>query len=103
MVKQEGTSFKKGHAIREGGTLVLGQDQDHVGGGFQADQSLQGMLSYVNVWDRVLGTLQIEEMSLSCLPDKGNEGNVYKWNDFLRQGGVKLVKPSPCVPFPSVG
>ena len=103
MVKQEGTSFKKGHTIREGGTLVLGQDQDHVGGGFQADQSLQGMLSYVNVWDRVLGTLQIEEMSLSCLPDKGNEGNVYKWNDFLRQGGVKLVKPSPCVPFPSVG
>ena len=93
----------KGHTIREGGTLTLGQDQDHVGGGFDADQSFQGMLSHVNIWDRVLGTSQIKEMAQSCLPDERNEGNVYKWIDFLRQGGVKLVEPSPCVPFTSLG
>ena len=102
-VKEEGTGFGKGHTIREGGTLVLGQEQDEVGGGFENVWSFQGMLSNVNVWDRVLGTSQIEEMSLSCLPDKGNEGNVYKWSDFLHQGGPKLVKPSPCVNFTSPG
>ena len=102
-VKQEGGSFKKGYTITKGGTLVLGQDQDEVGGSFDNDWSFQGMLSNVNVWDRVFGESQIKEMSLSCLPDEGNEGNVYKWTDFLHQGGPKLVKPSPCVNFTSSG
>ena len=83
--------------------MVLGQDQDSVGGGFEASESFQGMLSYVNVWDRVLGTSKIKEMSQSCLPDEGNEGNVYKWADFLRQGGADLVEPSPCESFTSLG
>ena len=74
-----------------------------MGGGFDDDSSFQGMLSHVNIWDRVLGTSKIKEMSQSCLPDEGNEGNVYKWNDFLRKGGVKLVEPSPCVSFTSLG
>lgn len=82
---------------------MLGQEQDSVGGDFQASQSFQGMLSDVNVWDRVLPAAQIKDMSQSCLPDERNEGNVYKWTDFLRQGGPKLVEPSPCVPFKSLG
>ena len=102
-MKQEGTSFKRGHTITQGGTLVLGQEQGSVGGDFDASKSFQGMLSSVNVWDRVLATSQIKEMSQSCLPDKRNEGNVYKWTDFLRQGGPKLVVPSPCVSFTSLG
>ena len=103
VVKQEDTNFMTGHTIRKGGTLVLGQDQDEVGGSFDKDASFQGMLSYVNVWDRVVGTSQIKEMSRSCLPDEQDEGNVYKWTDFLREGGPKLLEPSPCVKFPSVG
>ena len=100
LVKQEGTSFKIGYTIRQGGTLVLGQEQDSIGGEFETSQSFQGMLSDVNVWDRALLVTQIKEMSQSCLPD---EGNVYKWTNFLRQGGPKLVEPSPCEPFTSLG
>ena len=92
-----------GHTIRKGGTLVLGQDQDEVGGGFRKEESFEGMLSYVNVWDRVLSHSKIKEMSLSCVPDKQDEANVYKWTHFLRQGGPKLVEPSPCVARTSVG
>ena len=95
-MKQEGTKLKRGYTIRKGGTLVLGQDQDSVGGGFDADQSFQGMLSSVNVWDHMLLATQVKEMSTSCLLDEGNEGNVYKWIDFLREGGTRLVQPSPC-------
>ena len=83
--------------------MVLGQDQDSVGGDFEATQSFQGMLSDVNVWDRVLDVTEIKGMSQSCLPDERDEGNAFKWSDFLRQGGPKLVQPSPCEPFTSLG
>ncbi len=100
---EEGTNFKRGHTIRQGGTLVLGQDQDSVGGGFESAQSFQGVLSNVNVWDHVLSAAQITEMSTSCQLDEWNEANLYKWPDFLRQGGAKLLKPSPCEPYQIMG
>lgn len=95
-MKQKGSGFKKGYTIRHGGTLVLGQDQDSVGGGFDATQSFQGMLSNVNLWDHVLSPTQIKEMSTSCLLDEWNAGNVYKWRDFLRRKGAAFIAPSPC-------
>jgi len=82
---------------------VLGQEQDSVGGDFDATQSFQGMLSNVHVWDRVLPATQIKEISTSCVLDEWNEANVYEWSDFLRQGGAKLLKPSPCKPFGNSG
>jgi len=93
---EEGDNFKKGHQITQGGTLVLGQEQDAVGGGFESSQSFQGMLSHVNLWDNVLPGVQIQEMSKSCGPDDQYDGNVYKWLDFLREGGPKLVKSPTC-------
>ncbi|XP_078363428.1 uncharacterized protein LOC144647504 [Oculina patagonica] len=96
---KEGSTFKRGHTISQSGTLVLGQDQDSVGGGFQADDSFQGLLSDVNVWDSVLTGTTINETSRSCVLDEWNEANVYQWSDFLRQGGTKLLKPSSCKPF----
>ena len=98
-VNEQGKNFKEGHTIRGGGTLVLGQEQDSVGGGFDTSQSFKGMLSNVNIWDHVVTPFQIEEMSSSCLLHEGNEGKVYKWIDFLRQGGVSFLKPSPCEPL----
>ena len=97
-IKKDGTSFKKGHTIRKDGTLVLGQDQDSVGGGFEASDSFQGMLSNVNIWNEVLTPEQIQKMSQSCLADKVSDHKVFKWLDFLHEGGAKLVKPSPCDP-----
>ena len=75
---------------------MLGQEQDSVGGGFQASQSFQGMLSNVNVWDHVLDGMLIKKRSKSCELKEGNEGNVFKWQDFLHEGGTRLVHPSPC-------
>jgi len=75
---------------------VLGQEQDSVGGGFATSQSFQGMLSNVNVWDHVLDGTLIKERSKSCEVEKGNEGNVFKWPDFLHEGGTRLLHPSTC-------
>ncbi len=103
LLSDQGTSFKRGHTIRQGGTLVLGQEQDSVGGDFESVQSFQGMLSNVNVWNNVLSAAQITEMSTSCQLDEWNAANVYKWTTFLRQGGAKLLKPSPCEPYQIMG
>ena len=97
-IKQQGTDFKRGFTVRGGGSLVLGQDQDVVGGGFDAEQSFKGMLSNVNVWDHKLTDTRIEEMSTSCLLDEWNAGNVYSWRSFLQKAQARLVK-SPCRPL----
>ena len=93
----EGTGFEAGHVIRPGGSLILAQEQDSPGGGFDTTQSFQGMITNVNVWDHVLPIAQIEKMSKSCL---SGEGNVYKWSDFIhgREGKPRVLIPSPCKP-----
>lgn len=78
---------------------MLGQEQDSVGGGFDADQSFKGMLSNVNVWNRKLSDKQIEDMSTSCLLDEWNAGNVYRWRSFLQEAQARLVEESPCKPL----
>ena len=97
--KMATSNFNRGHTIRQGGTIVLGQDQDSVGGGFQTSESFQGMLSNVNLWNQVLTDSQIEHMSKSCLSDEARDRKEYKWLDFVREGGATLVEPSPCKMF----
>ena len=88
--------LRKGYTIQGGGSLVLGQDQDSVGGGFDSSQSFQGSLTNVNVWSFVLPASSIKSMSRSCL--SGPVGNVYKWSDFIYgiKGKAAVVIPSPC-------
>ena len=78
---------------------MLGQEQDSVGGGFDPDQSFQGMLTNVNIWNQSLTAEQIEKMSKLCLLDEATEHKVYEWLDFVNKGGVRLIKPSPCGPI----
>ena len=93
-----GIWLQAGRVIRSGGSLTLAQEQDSPGGRFDKDQCFIGMLTNVNVWNYVLSTAQIKQMSKVCLP--GREGNVYKWSDFIhgREGKARVVMPSPCKP-----
>ena len=43
--------FMKGLSLRAGGTLVIGQEQDTLGGGFDAQQAYVGNLYNINMWD----------------------------------------------------
>ena len=83
--------------IRGGGVLMLGQEQDSVGGHLQRKQSFVGMMSQVNLWSRVLSGREIVKMSHSC---RMGEGNVLKWSNFKYgiHGRVKVIEPSPCGP-----
>ncbi|XP_073232102.1 neuronal pentraxin-1-like [Porites lutea] len=97
-VASSGIWFQAGRVIRSGGSLTLAQEQDSLGGSFEKHQGFIGMLTNVNVWNYVLSTAQIKQMSKVCLP--GREGNVYKWSDFIhgREGKARVVMPSPCKP-----
>ena len=82
-----------GHVIRGGGALVLGQEQDNVGGSFQDHQSFVGEMTGVNIWDHVIDDEEIKRMSKSCL---AGAGNVFQWSDFKPhlKGSVEIIKPS---------
>ncbi|XP_036408824.1 pentraxin-4 [Megalops cyprinoides] len=49
-----GSKFQKGYEIPAGGAVVLGQEQDSVGGGFDEAESFVGRLAGFAVWDRAL-------------------------------------------------
>ncbi|KAK2876585.1 hypothetical protein QQF64_004613 [Cirrhinus molitorella] len=73
-----GENLAPWHPIKPGGVLILGQEQDVVGGRFDATQAFVGELSHFNVWDRVLRSTDIIAMSncSSYMP-----GNVVAWTD----------------------
>jgi CUB/sushi domain-containing protein len=91
-----GINFKTRHIIQAGGTYVLGQDQDHVGGGFSTSESMMGYLSQVNVGDKVIAKEKIQEVSSSCKYKM--EGNVVSWSEFKTgaRGDAKILVPSNC-------
>lgn len=49
-----------------GGALVLGQDQDQRGEGFNPVESFVGSISQLNIWDRVLTPQQVN-MTVVCV------------------------------------
>ena len=79
--------------IRGGGALVLGQEQESVGGSFDANQSFLGEMSDVNIWDHVINDQEIMRMSKSCLT---GEGDVLPWRNFKThlKGAVEIINPS---------
>ncbi|XP_053194597.1 neuronal pentraxin-2 [Scomber japonicus] len=77
-LRGEGHALAAGHLIRSGGVLVLGQEQDSLGGGFDSSQALVGELSQVGLWDRVLPSSQVASLA-RC--GKVSQGNVAPWTE----------------------
>ncbi|XP_013930089.1 PREDICTED: serum amyloid P-component-like [Thamnophis sirtalis] len=51
--------LKKGYSINPEGSVLLGQDQDNFGGGFDINQSFVGEISDVNLWPRMLSPVEV--------------------------------------------
>lgn len=49
-----GSRFREGYEIPAGGSLVLGQEQDSMGGGFDSSEAFLGSMAGLAIWDRVL-------------------------------------------------
>ncbi|XP_052500473.1 sushi, von Willebrand factor type A, EGF and pentraxin domain-containing protein 1 [Budorcas taxicolor] len=76
-----------------GGALVIGQEQDEKGEGFNPAESFVGSISQLNLWDYVLSPQQVNSLATSC-PEELSKGNVLAWPDFL-SGIVGRVKINP--------
>ena len=94
---QGGEDLKTDEKLLSGGAIVLGQDQDHDGGGFEKYQSFAGEMTMVNIWSRVLTRKKILKMSRSCAVGRGD---VMKWAD-VKGHSHGDVKELPPLPFPS--
>lgn len=64
--------------------LVLGQEQDHRGGGYSPQESFVGQMTLVNVWAELLPPDQIFRTFTRC--DR-YVGSLVGWPDF--QWGIK--------------
>ncbi|KPP56439.1 hypothetical protein Z043_125941, partial [Scleropages formosus] len=75
--------------------LVLGQEQDAMGGRFDASQALVGELSQFNLWDRVLSPAEIAGLA-DC--SAAFLGNVVPWTDrgVGVFGGAAKESPEAC-------
>ncbi|KAE8288761.1 Jeltraxin Egg jelly pentraxin Precursor [Larimichthys crocea] len=75
--------------------IVLGQDQDSYGGGFDINQSFVGMMSDVHMWDYVLHSCDIQDYAgdPNLLP-----GNVLNWKnlEFQTVGTVVVEEKNTC-------
>lgn len=47
--------------FRTNGTLMLGQEQDSVGGGLSSTQALEGKYSVFRMYDRVLNATEVKQ------------------------------------------
>ena len=82
----------KNYVLKAGGFLVLGQEQDSFGGGFDREQTLHGRLASVNIWDKVLSEGDIAAQYTNCsIP----HGSVINWSVFknLTHGNVTVEEP----------
>ena len=82
----------KNYALKAGGFLVLGQDQDSLGGDFNVKQTLHGRLASVNMWDKVLSESEIAAQYTNCSVP---HGSVLNWSVFknLTRGNVTVEEP----------
>ncbi|KAH0631951.1 hypothetical protein JD844_019870 [Phrynosoma platyrhinos] len=73
-----GDNLAPWHPIKPGGVLILGQEQDTVGGRFDATQAFVGEMSQFSIWDRVLKPEDIMNIA-NCSANM--PGNIIPWVD----------------------
>ncbi|XP_077415434.1 neuronal pentraxin receptor a [Vanacampus margaritifer] len=94
-LRGEGHGLAAGHDIRPGGVLILGQEQDSLGGGFDSTQALVGELSQVGLWDRVLSADQVASLA-RC--GTVTQASVAHWTEHGVEvyGGATKYPGEPC-------
>ncbi|XP_053494100.1 neuronal pentraxin-2 [Ictalurus furcatus] len=90
-----GENLSPWHPIKPGGIFILGQEQDTLGGRFDATQSFVGEMSDLQVWSRVLNSQEIDNQA-SCSIHL--TGDVIAWSESIVElhGGVIKYPFDPC-------
>ncbi|XP_024617321.1 neuronal pentraxin receptor, partial [Neophocaena asiaeorientalis asiaeorientalis] len=75
-----GENLAAWHPVRPHGILILGQEQDTLGGRFDATQAFVGDIAQFNLWDHILTPAQVLGIANCTGPLLGN---VIPWEDKL--------------------
>ncbi|KAG8010018.1 Neuronal pentraxin-1 [Nibea albiflora] len=90
-----GINLSPWHPIKPGGVFILGQEQDALGGRFDATQSFVGEMSDLHMWSHVLTAGEISSLA-SC--GSHLRGDVISWSETEVElhGGVSRHPFDPC-------
>uniref|UniRef100_A0A3P9NN38 Neuronal pentraxin-2-like n=1 Tax=Poecilia reticulata TaxID=8081 RepID=A0A3P9NN38_POERE len=90
-----GTNLSPWHSIKPGGVFILGQEQDTLGGRFDATQSYVGEMSDLHMWSHALSAADIYSLA-SC--GSHLRGDVIDWSESEVElhGGVARYPFDPC-------
>ncbi|MED6247285.1 hypothetical protein ATANTOWER_020537 [Ataeniobius toweri] len=90
-----GTNLSPWHSIKPGGVFILGQEQDTLGGRFDASQSYVGEMSDLHMWSHALSAADIYSLA-SC--GTHLRGDVIDWSESEVElhGGVARYPFDPC-------
>ncbi|XP_010077476.1 PREDICTED: probable G-protein coupled receptor 144, partial [Pterocles gutturalis] len=87
-------------AIAGQGTLIIGQDQDSLGGTFREKESFSGNITDLHIWQKVLGVEQIEKVR-SCWVVE--QDLVFRWSSdalevesTVQEVTARLLCPGEC-------
>ncbi|MBN3307547.1 NPTX1 protein, partial [Amia calva] len=96
VLRGNGENLAPYHPIKPQGVLVLGQEQDTLGGGFDATQAFVGELANFNIWDKKLSTADV--YNLATCNSKAQVGNVFSWleSSIDIYGGTSKWTYEPC-------
>ncbi|XP_031643182.1 neuronal pentraxin-1-like isoform X1 [Oncorhynchus kisutch] len=90
-----GENLSAWHPIKPGGVFILGQEQDTLGGRFDATQAFMGDISDLQMWANVLTAHDIYSLA-SC--NSHLSGDVITWSENVVElhGGVTKYPFDPC-------
>ncbi|KAM4690034.1 C-reactive protein-like [Rhinophrynus dorsalis] len=82
---------RKGYVINEKTSIILGQEQDSFGGGFDANECFKGEITDIHMWDFVLTP---DDIHKALFNNRNLNGNIISWRSlqFELKGDV-LVQP----------
>ncbi|XP_076839689.1 pentraxin-4 [Brachyhypopomus gauderio] len=83
-----GSKFQKGFEMPPGGTVVLGQEQDVVGGGFDEAEAFVGRLAGFAMWSRALSPREVSGLATG---EGMPRGAVMTLDDVVLHGSVHQV------------
>ncbi|XP_069909294.1 neuronal pentraxin receptor [Oryctolagus cuniculus] len=94
-LRGSGENLAAWHPIKPHGILILGQEQDTLGGRFDATQAFVGDIAQFNLWDHTLTPAQVLGMANCTGPLRGN---VVPWEDRLVEtfGGATKAALEVC-------
>ncbi|KRT85211.1 EGF domain-containing protein, partial [Oryctes borbonicus] len=96
-VIQQGENFAKGELLEGNGKLIIGQEQDIMGGRFSQSEAFLGKVTHFDVWNRVLSAKDVVDQMNDC--NKERFGNVHAWPEMKEYvfGKVEIENSAFCV------